>query len=86
MSSGGSDGENHSGKGMPRDHRRQNEQTRRAAKRYHLTEEQQEALHDEVHGKGYGFKGVMDAAREIAEEGNGKPSWRRNRRRRSRSD
>lgn len=79
MSSGGNDSGRDQRGSMPKDHRRQNKQTRYASQKYKLTKAQQEQLHDSVHGQDGGFWDVMEAAEEIASEGR-KP-WKRPRKR-----
>lgn len=55
--------------GTPKSNTKQNKQTKKAARDNNLSAEGERELHDRVSGQGYGYKGVQEEAKAIADLG-----------------
>lgn len=52
-------------KNTPRDNQKQNEQVDKVSKELNLSKEQRRQLHDEISHQGYGFKEILEIAKEL---------------------
>lgn len=52
-------------KNTPRDNQKQNEQVDKVSKELNLSKKQRRQLHDEIGHEGYGFKEILEIAKDL---------------------